>query len=270
MTDFLTSLTARSFGNETGIRPRAASLFEPLRTEDSVPREAPTAEPNETAISREVDAASGGERRMRPPDLTKPESEKAKEAMHDAQEDLSSVVASQPRGDSAGRKRSISDTKGWQEEDSAVAATVPPRRFSTSQRQTSSETYASSFPYSHLDAAPKWVSPKVSGSSLSRGEFVEKDNRGLVVPPKVAAGVAMQMGNAAAAMNAEPGAPKREKASSASPALTTASEPSVHVTIGRIEVRAVSESKPAGRARAASPVMSLEEYLHRRTQRGDR
>jgi hypothetical protein len=35
-------------------------------------------------------------------------------------------------------------------------------------------------------------------------------------------------------------------------------------------VRATSESKPVGRPRAASPVMSLEDYLHRRTQRGDR
>jgi hypothetical protein len=35
-------------------------------------------------------------------------------------------------------------------------------------------------------------------------------------------------------------------------------------------VRATSESKNVGRPRAASPVMSLEEYLHRRTQGGDR
>jgi hypothetical protein len=70
------------------------------------------------------------------------------------------------------------------------------------------------------------------------------------------------------AMNLESGRPKREKAVSAWPALAAEPEPSVHVTIGRIEVRATSESKQVGRPRTASPVMSLEEYLHRRTQRG--
>ena len=67
MTDFLTSLTARSFGRETAIRPRVASLFEPVRNGDAAFREAPAAEPVETAIAREVEVESDGERKMNHP-----------------------------------------------------------------------------------------------------------------------------------------------------------------------------------------------------------
>ena len=45
------------------------------------------------------------------------------------------------------------------------------------------------------------------------------------------------------------------------------SEPTVHVTIGRVEVRAVTAS-PSDRARPGhpSPVMSLDEYLRTRAR----
>jgi len=46
-------------------------------------------------------------------------------------------------------------------------------------------------------------------------------------------------------------------------------EPSIHVTIGRIEIRAEREgSSPRKNERAASPVMGLEEYLRRKNTRG--
>lgn len=44
-------------------------------------------------------------------------------------------------------------------------------------------------------------------------------------------------------------------------------EPSIQVTIGRIEVRAVSPQTPRPREKAASPVMSLNDYLERRSKR---
>lgn len=46
-----------------------------------------------------------------------------------------------------------------------------------------------------------------------------------------------------------------------------AAEPTIHVTIGRVEVRAVTPAAPSGRkARDASPVMSLDEYLRTRAR----
>jgi len=46
-------------------------------------------------------------------------------------------------------------------------------------------------------------------------------------------------------------------------------EPSIHVTIGRIEIRAEREgASPRKTEKAASPVMGLEEYLRRKNTRG--
>jgi len=44
-------------------------------------------------------------------------------------------------------------------------------------------------------------------------------------------------------------------------------EPTIHVTIGRIDVRAVAPTAPTHRReRDASPVMSLDEYLRTRAR----
>jgi len=50
----------------------------------------------------------------------------------------------------------------------------------------------------------------------------------------------------------------------------TEPQPTVHVTIGRLEVRAVQSSQPVVRPRAAAPVMNLDDYLKRRSQGGTR
>ncbi|MEK6406956.1 MAG: hypothetical protein AABN34_08340 [Acidobacteriota bacterium] len=44
------------------------------------------------------------------------------------------------------------------------------------------------------------------------------------------------------------------------------SQPTVHVTIGRIEVRAVQSSQSPAKPRATTPVMNLDDYLRRRNQ----
>lgn len=47
-------------------------------------------------------------------------------------------------------------------------------------------------------------------------------------------------------------------------------QPTVHVTIGRIEIRAVQSPQPAAKARGATQVMNLDDYLRRRNQGGAR
>jgi hypothetical protein len=49
---------------------------------------------------------------------------------------------------------------------------------------------------------------------------------------------------------------------------SNSSEPTIQVTIGRIEVRAISQPAAAPRDRSASRVMPLDEYLRRRSRRG--
>jgi hypothetical protein len=265
MTDFLTSLTARSFGTETAIRPRVASLFEPVRNGDAALRE-PAAEPIETKIAREVEVESEGERKRSRPAPALREDGNASNAKRSEDANSVSPLVSSPRDDSECRRPTVlADER--EKEDTVVAPKVRPRRAVVSQAENANESEPSLRSPSE-DRTPKRVSTRAVAASAIRDESSENDHRGLVLPPKVFPELTAQMKNAALAMNVGPGTPKREKTGSAWPAVAAEPEPSVHVTIGRIEVRATSESKQAGRPRTASPVMSLEEYLHRRTQRG--
>ncbi len=268
MTDFLTSLMARSLGTETTIRPRVASLFEPVRNVDAAFRETPAPEPVETAITREVELESDGERKMNHPAPALQEERKVSDAKHPADESPVGAMVPQPRGDSEHRRTTVLADETREKEDGAPAVKVRPGRapFSGKENANKSEPAPRSEPE---DVTTKNVQARTPTASPIRDESFEKDLRGLLLPPKVATALTVEMKNAALAMNAGLSAPKRERAR-IPPALAAELEPSVHVTIGRIELRASSEreSKPAGRPRPASPVMSLEEYLHRHTQRG--
>jgi hypothetical protein len=282
MTDFLTSVTARSFGAETAIRPRLASLFEPVRSGDTALRDAPSQESGAAVVASVVEAASGG-------------------APKTFNENPASAVVPQPRFTSAHRDTSVFDDKTMEKADAMVAAKIRPHGTPASSQpenliasnpssvhtdEASRET--SKHPGENLEAEmvadpqrtllsravntnvsqPAHSSASALPTSPTHDEPFELNHRGLVLAPKIVDELTARMKNAAAAMNAGSRASTRNKTEFASQAAD--SEPSVHVTIGRIEVRATSESKHAGRTRAASTVMSLEEYLHRRTQRGDR
>ena len=132
-------------------------------------------------------------------------------------------------------------------------------------------TLKASFSRSDLDdAAQKRASAIALQASSTRDQSLENDNRGLVIPPN--SRHCADCADEKCSVRHERWIPctGERKSGNRLAGATTAAEPSVHVTIGRIEVRATSESKPAGRAQTASPVMSLEEYLHRRTRQGDR
>jgi len=308
MTDFLTRLTARSFSAETAIRPRLASLFEPVRTGKTMVQEAPEVELSAGAVAGEIEAASA-------------------DARTTSNQDPGSAAVPQLRADAVRHRTSGLDDETMREKDTVDASKVTPRGTpasfpaknaivtpaSSSSRSDlegdvssgisifagetreqghtvvaarehppgtllpQSENSHVSKPASFLrldleDGAPTRVAASAPDASPVRHEsFKSKSNaRGLVLPSQDVTNLATQMKNAASAMNAGSSRPTREKAGSALFAPAADPEPSIHVTIGRIEVRATSESKNVGRPRAASPVMSLEEYLHRRTQGGDR
>jgi hypothetical protein len=104
-------------------------------------------------------------------------------------------------------------------------------------------------------------------SALLRHEDIDERSM-LVHSSKASAELAAQMREAAAAMGAIHGAARREDASRSAQSSAAESDSSVHVTIGKIEVRAVTENNRVSRPHAASPVMRLEEYLQQRAQRG--
>src|SRR5271169_5837669 len=151
MTDFLTKLAARSFGSDTAILPRVASLFEPVATVDSELREAPMARPVETAISGEVEPTLDGARKMNHPASTSRRDDQAADAMYVAREDAVSVAASQPRSGSAHHTASESAADGSQAKEAVIPSTVRKRRFPLSQEQTWNESHPLSVSQSHLE-----------------------------------------------------------------------------------------------------------------------
>jgi len=267
MTDFLTSLAVRSFGTETAIRPRVASLFEPVRTGETELREQHAAEPMETAIAREVEVESQGERNVRkptPPRLR--ENIQGSDARHIADANAVAAVLP-PREDAAHRRTTVLADETREKEDTVFVEKMRPRREWDSHEENLIESKTELRSDSE-DGASKRPSARAPAGSPARDEVDEKDHRGLVLTPTVATELTAQLKTAALAMNAGLNAPARESARMALPALAAEPEPSIHVTIGRIEVRATSEVKQTGRPRPTSPVMSLEEYLDRCTKRG--
>ena len=271
MSDFLTSLTARSFGTETMIRPRISSLFEPVRNFDTPSPEPVAANPTETDVSTENEAEANFERKISRPRTSL--HERVSDVTHPTDENPASLVIASPRDDFARRKTTARIDEEWQqhewkEEDTALTATVRPRRTPLSQSGNLNDSESLLRPELE-DVAPQRAAAKPRAVSPAHDEPLEKDHRGLVLAPNAVAELTAQMKNAALAMNIATGSPRKEQAGSARPVQARESEPVVHVTIGRIEVRATSESKNVGRPRIASPVMSLEDYLHRRSQRGN-
>lgn len=72
----------------------------------------------------------------------------------------------------------------------------------------------------------------------------------------------------------QPESPKEVDSPASQPLLAQSSikQPTstIQVTIGRVEVRAISSNPLPKKRRSAPPVMSLDEYLHRRSQGGKR
>jgi hypothetical protein len=66
--------------------------------------------------------------------------------------------------------------------------------------------------------------------------------------------------------SADPGANRANPTATtrATPVSQAEAEPEIHVSIGRIEVRATVDAQPSRKSQPASPVMGLEEYLRRR------
>lgn len=271
MSDFLTSLTARSFGTETVIRPRISSLFEPIRSFDTASSEPVTANPAETDMSRENEVEANFERKISRPRIAL--HERVSDVTQPTNENPASLVIASPRDDFARRKTYARADHEWQrheskEENAALTATLRPRRTPLPQLENLNDSGPLLRPEVE-DVTPQRASAKPRTVSPTRDEPLEKDHRGLVLAPNGVAELTTQMKNAALAMNIANGAPRKDQPASARPVQGKDSEPVVQVTIGRIEVRATSESKNGGRPRLASPVMSLEDYLHRRTQRGN-
>ena len=287
MRNFLTRLAARSFGVETGVRPRLASIFEPKRG---------VASPHTSSqVEREFveEGAEAGERgeirnRRRPDPLPSPrravlDPDPQPEAESPRRRNTSPVNLAIEQNDDFQIERAQSKTDpDPQPALSREELLAGPLRTQPAVRQQEndqrSEVRPPARPAPRVQEATNTPAPSHSvGMDQEHDDGVARDFKparrvdpesqpALLQPSPAIAGLAERMRDAASAMNSA--APTRENNRGADRAAVPAAEPIVHVTIGRVEVRATTESPRAGKSRVPSPVMGLDEYLQRQSQRG--
>jgi hypothetical protein len=266
MTDFFSSLAERSFGTAAAIRPRLAFLFEP-----ALPHGEP---PADAGRQSESDAASGALEREPAWSAVERRGELAPERRlsyrPESDEHITRGPAAVPAphpGVAAAPPLPVSgrqmvrvpveeETKRPRREPAArdsrqdEAAQVAPRREA-----------ATAIP--SVDS----VRPEPGETAAGRKAAGGDEERGLLVPSKVGARIAANLQSAvsAASITSRDRRPGPQRGAESHHAHT---ERNVHVTIGRIEVRATVGEKTQARERPASAVMGLDEYLRRQARRG--
>lgn len=290
MTNFLTRLAARSFGIETGVRPRLASIFEPNRgvapaSRNSSPRE--FEDTSEISADPEADDLRNRGRIRKPP-----------EPKHKATDSSSKPEQESPyRSDAAPSKPArpqIEEVRTDRVQSSANPPLV--RRHRPSLEKLVMEHPRTQPAAQHLENEQRveppsfaWPTPHAQGatnkpvpspsdegndghedrvaSDFKPARRPDADSRQTLLQPSPAiAGLAERMRDAASAINSATPA-RGNNPGSDRPAIPAA-EPIVHVTIGRVEVRATPEAPREKKLRASSPVIGLEEYLQSHSQRG--
>lgn len=269
MTDFLTGLVERSFGTVVGIRPRVASLFEPARR-SGVPAVDGAGQQESGSFGDErIDVSNAGERRtapawresleprLEPPAVTARPSAPFSVSRPDGMTDLTtrpdsahqSMVPESMSEAGPGRREIVPGPRDHEPRDAGPRPALP-----------------ASPEYGSADAGRKADARAVSVAIVAP-QTVNRDERGLLVPSRIGAEVAVDLQNAVSAWNSKP----PDRVGSLQPATMDRmgeAEQNVHVTIGRIEVRATAGEKASPRQRPPSPVMSLDEYLRQQVRRG--
>lgn len=284
MRDFFTGLAARSFGAETGVRPRLTSIFEPApslavpagfsASDREAERESPAAvdEGLRRRVSRgpsaEPLAPAQAPRSLREPERYGPRGpieERSKgigielvspkktldehQSPHDALRPASTQnLALESNGDA-----SMAGT-----ENSAKArALTPPSLGAEEVKIGSVLSHPVDAPHSPHDNRELASAQAQNGSPAGHVASLYSSH--------AIADLAARMRDTALALNAT--APSRKNDRDSDREAAGVAEPIIHVTIGRVEVRATADVPREKRPRPASLVMGLDEYLRRTAQR---
>lgn len=263
MSDFLTHLAARVLAPAASVRPKLASLFEPLTATGAL-NESPlfglqTVEDAASDQHGTPDFETANHRRPAPAEAG---ADATTGEANPVSPSANSVRLSQINSGSESRDRSTEQPP----------ALLAPRSSRREEAHSSSEpsqklqpSVASPTIHSttqHLAASPPPTIPN-QPKTASRPGTEETPFHPLLVPPP-------RDGRAPEPIRPAPSAHTTPRA----PAPTAESlvpPPAIHVTIGRLEIRAVTP--PAAQARPQStraPVVSLEDYLRQRASGGGR
>lgn len=299
MTNFLTSLAARSFTGDTSIRPRLASMFETARGPRAGQAAPSSLEREEIAEADDDPSARGGGQRRRPvppyaiTDPQKPETHPdapresrtprlARISRADEQlSEVNSLSTAPPETQRSAREQPRN----------ALQAAPIAEQFVQEISSRTAEASLSVRKPPEPAGAPRLPLPQFEDSAMERSRpqsprstnaslrppdlpFGSAQNENAESQPVLAstpvniAELAAWMREAAAAINAAGTKSTQEKNRSQDRSVGAEAEPVVQVTIGRVDVRATTETPRDSKARPASSVMSLEEYLQRRAERG--
>jgi len=268
MSGFLVNLLARSRGTADVLQPRIASLFEPPET--SLPNAEWSADPES-----ESDAASlpdGTETAARAPRETSGPHVHASMPLRqrtvERDTDLDEVIeTSLSPGVSAGRGAPVSEpaTRPRPQEPATMRAAEAAGATATTRVDRHVDDIGADGPPATAPGRPVERTgpdrrapsrPEMPPQAPSLRSNAAANHQSLALRP-----------SATGILSPPPRRPRFEVAPQGPAAVS--SEPAVQVTIGRIEIRAVTDPAPPRKERAESPVMSLEDYLRSRA-RGDR
>jgi hypothetical protein len=265
MSDFLTRLAARSLHRTQTISPRLASLFEPGQAAATSWQSAVT-ERSEAAtgvsgsvVSTAVREAATSEAAIFPPAVPARRVGEAEGVLY--AQAASPVV---PTGPISAAERGLEDRwvgiKGLPldplraNELTGQRPDVNDRSFSRTGHSLATQDDQTS------QVPPLPVAARVAASPAASMPVLEE--RHLLIAPKPSAG--LELGNFAVMARVDREAAKPSQRTESS----FAAEPSVQVTIGRIEVRAEKEPARSARATPAARAKPLEDYLRERSRRG--
>jgi hypothetical protein len=262
MSGFLAGLVARNTGTSTAIRPHVASVFEspterrlsmidsPDVPEADLSRQAPERDSSSKATSTQTRDTSVRATPSRATDLPIAD----QRTLPPIAPATSSGLTPQPAALFIGEARQPADTE-------------PRLRQSSEPDQIRIGRLVEAMPAAQLsrESPIRTTDDRVAATAIDDEPSVRPidEGRGLVVAPDIGARIASELQRALSGRQSKPSRRSDERVGTSELKHGVRSEQQINVTIGRVEVRATPETRPANRAKAASPVMTLDEYLTR-------
>lgn len=245
--DFLSSLAAQALGTASAVRPRVASRFEPRPAGGALRRGWP--EPAELELDTQASAVPAA-RDARRADLATI-SPLAGRVMRDIETERSAPMGAPalPRSNPTGAV-----PEHWERPGGADGVSVSAPRAAGREPAPASPAPATNAAGQSHPAAPEVVPPSAAG--------------GLAPQPAVRPATAVPEVSSTRP-RVVPVQTRRAARETPPPQAPADAGPTIQVTIGRVEVRATTSPAAQPTGRPASPIMTLEEYLRRKTERGN-
>jgi hypothetical protein len=277
MADYLTDLAAGLSGAAGFLRPRQPSLFEPASGEEPIPQPSQPLEQVEETYAP-----------PRPPELSRePPPSAVKPAMHRADTlaleqpsvEPETAAPTAKRGSRSAEKPAVEDPPSVERRpasrDAALAAGSEPSFPARDAREPPFSAQDTPLPRHSSGTRPEIKKLESAATPTPSVPIVERIRPVETRPLAPARQPTIDRPAEAADVFRPPPPPLpppiarvRERPRQSQSRAEKQAEPTIHITIGRVEVRATSEVEPRARRKEdVSPVMTLEEYLRQRGSR---